>query len=210
MNEAEISDLDIKNPDHPYYKPWAESLKRIIQKAHENGAMDAYAIRAGDIIVDPRVRLKCLIPRCTHYGDLVCPPNVPEPEEFLKFLNQYHCGVLISTVYSNPPKPKSLIESDDVSKEIRKKSKKLSEILLKMESSALASGYRFAIGLTGGCCSYCDECPGTGFKCNHPYEARPSMEAVGIDVVGTLENVGISVAFPVSDYVKWWGLLLLE
>jgi predicted metal-binding protein len=36
------------------------------------------------------------------------------------------------------------------------------------------------------------------------------MEAMGIDVVATLENAGLSLAFPVSDRVTWTGLILLQ
>ncbi|NLI63076.1 MAG: DUF2284 domain-containing protein [Methanosarcinaceae archaeon] len=202
--------VDTKNPDHSCYGSHSENLKSIISTAYKNGAHDAYAVSVRDIVVDERVRLKCLIPVCKHYGDLVCPPNVPTPEEFKKYLEKYKFGVIISTVYNNPPKPKSLASSDDVSKEIRKKAKELSEILLKMEAESIKMGYRFSIGLTGGSCTYCEECPGTGFKCEHPYLARPSMEAVGIDVVGTLEKIGINLEFPVSNNVKWWGLLIID
>ncbi|WP_135612596.1 hypothetical protein [Methanococcoides sp. AM1] len=36
------------------------------------------------------------------------------------------------------------------------------------------------------------------------------MEGMGIDVVGTLENVGIKLEFPVTDKIEWWGLLRVD
>lgn len=190
-------------------EPSEKILNEIVTLARQHGAKDALIIRASDIVVDERVIMKCMIPRCRHYGDLVCPPNVMKPAEFRTILEKYRYGIMLSTEYKNPPRPPSLENSDEVSREIRTKAAELSEILLKLESYTLSKGCRFAAGLTGGSCKYCDECIGSG-KCLHPYKARPSMEAVGIDVVATLRNIGIELAFPVTDTVKWWGLLLVD
>ena len=187
-----------------------ENITLLIQTAKDAGAVEALYISAKDIVVDDRVRLKCMVPLCRHYGDLVCPPNVLTPNEFRGYLKLYRFGVLLSTEYKNPPKPASLEDSEEVSKEIRKKSYDLSEILLKMEAVALQKGYRFAAGFTGGSCHYCDSCVKTGNECKTPYRARPSMEAVGVDVVETLKKVDMDVKFPVSNNVKWWGLLLAD
>ena len=187
-----------------------ENVTILLQTAKESGATEAVYINADDVVVDDRVRLKCFIPLCRHYGDLVCPPNVPTPDEFRRYLKQYRFAILLSTEYANPPKPKSLADSEDVSAEIRTKSTDLSDILLKLEGVSLQKGYRFAAGFTGGSCNYCDSCVKTGGECKTPYRARPSMEAVGVDVVETLKNVDMNLEFPVSDKVIWWGLLLVD
>ena len=187
-----------------------ENITVLLQTAREAGATDAVYINADDVVVDDRVRLKCFIPLCRHYGDLVCPPNVPTPDEFRRYLKQYRFAILLSTEYVNPPKPKSLADSEEVSAEIRTKSTDLSDILLKLEGVSLQKGYRFAAGFTGGSCNYCDSCVKTGGECKTPYRARPSMEAVGVDVVETLKNVDMNLEFPVSDKVIWWGLLLVD
>ncbi|MBQ3620503.1 MAG: DUF2284 domain-containing protein [Methanosarcinaceae archaeon] len=192
------------------YGVWTETLKDLVSLALENGATDAVILPTTSIVVDERVLMKCMIPRCRHYGDLVCPPNVMTPSQFREILENYHYAVMVSTEYHNPPKPSSLVDSEEVSLKIRTKAVDLSEILLKLESLTLSKGYRFAAGLTGGSCKYCDECAGTGARCRHPYKARPSMEAVGIDVVATLRNVGIPLEFPVTKTVKWWGILLVD
>ena len=192
------------------YGVWTETLNDLVRLAIRNGATDAVILPTTSIVVDERVLMKCMIPRCRHYGDLVCPPNVMTPSQFREILENYHYAVMVSTEYHNPPKPSSLVDSEEVSLRIRTKAVDLSEILLKLESLTLSKGYRFAAGLTGGSCKYCDECAGTGARCRHPYKARPSMEAVGIDVVATLRNVGIPLEFPVTKTVKWWGLLLVD
>lgn len=200
----------IKTGGHKISREDKDNIAVLLQTAKEAGAVEALYIDADDVIVDDRVRLKCFVPLCRHYGDLVCPPNVPTPDEFRKYLKLYRFGLLLSTEYENPPKPKSLADSEDVSREIRKKSLDLSDILLKLEGISLQKGYRFAAGFTGGSCHYCDSCIKTGGECKTPYRARPSMEAVGVDVVGTLQNVDMSLEFPVFDKVKWWGLLLVD
>ncbi|MCD4703372.1 MAG: DUF2284 domain-containing protein [Methanosarcinaceae archaeon] len=184
-------------------------LEKLVTLALQHGATMAIIIQASDIVVDERVRLKCMVPRCNHYGDLVCPPNTLELDEFRKILSRYSFGVMLATEYKYPPKPASLQESDEAMSDIGKKAKELSEILLKLEGEALNMGYRFVAGLTGGECMFCEKCVGTGGKCKHPFNARPSMEAMGIDVIATLENVGKNLEFPVKDKVQWWGLLLV-
>ena len=186
------------------------NITTLLQTAKESGAIEALYISADDVVVDDRVRLKCFVPLCRHYGDLVCPPNVPTPDEFRRYLKQYRFALLLSTEYDNPPKPRSLADSEEVSSIIRKKSTDLSDILLKLEGISLQKGYRFAAGFTGGSCNYCDSCVKTGGECKTPYRARPSMEAVGVDVVETLKNADMKLEFPVSDKVKWWGLLLVD
>ena len=187
-----------------------DNISVLLKAALDAGAGEALYIDAKDVIVDDRVRLKCFAPLCRHYGDLVCPPNVPTPDEFRKYLSLYKFAILLSTEYNDPPKPASLMDSEEVSDEIRKKSTDLSDILLSLESASLKMGYRFAAGFTGGSCHYCDGCVKTGGECKTPYKARPSMEAVGIDVVGTLQKIDVTLDFPVSNKVKWWGLLLVD
>jgi predicted metal-binding protein len=80
------------------------------------------------------------------------------------------------------------------------------------EKSAFENGSPFAAGLIGGCCRLCDECVATtgNSSCRHPFKARPSMEAMGIDVTATLQQAGLSCSFPIARSVKWTGLLLVE
>lgn len=185
-------------------------LDELVTLAIQHGASRASLIKALDIVVDERVRLKCMVPRCNHYGDLVCPPNLPPVDEVRKIISRYKIGMVLAVEHKNPPKPQSLQESSSVEHELNKKARQLSDILLTLEGEALNRGYRFATGFSGGDCTYCDKCVGTGEDCRHPFSARPSMEGMGIDVVGTLENAGIKLEFPVTDKIEWWGLLLVD
>ncbi len=80
-----------------------------------------------------------------------------------------------------------------------------------LESAAFKMGYRFATAFAGGDCVLCDVCVGKdGEACRHPFEARPSMEAVGIDVVATAEAAGLAIEMPAADKPCWTGLLLID
>ncbi|RLI35842.1 DUF2284 domain-containing protein, partial [Candidatus Bathyarchaeota archaeon] len=47
-----------------------------------------------------------------------------------------------------------------------------------------------------------------GGKCLHPYEARPSMEALGINVYETCVKAGVPLPSP-EEKVLWTGVLLV-
>jgi len=84
-------------------------------------------------------------------------------------------------------------------------------IMTALEAEAFKMGYRFAAAFAGGDCVLCDVCAGaTGGPCKHPFEARPSMEAVGIDVVATAEAAGLVVELPADEHPRWTGLLLID
>ena len=84
-------------------------------------------------------------------------------------------------------------------------------LMTALEAEAFKMGYRFAAAFAGGDCVLCDVCAGaTGEACLHPFEARPSMEAVGIDVVATAEAAGLAVELPADEHPRWTGLLLID
>ncbi|UCB43540.1 MAG: DUF2284 domain-containing protein [Dehalococcoidales bacterium] len=167
-------------------------LERYRQKALELGASDAVVIPAQWVEVDERVRLKCAIPPCPNYrrcGN--CPPHTPEPEFMRQALSRYSWVILFKT---NVPAE----DFADVSRYYphgRQHQRQTGEIAARLEVLAFADGYRFALGLgAGGCrdtmcngelCQMLDS-----GRCPHILMARPSMEAVGIDVTDLVNRVG--------------------
>lgn len=184
-----------------------EAVKDIMARLRQQGASAVTQIDIADIVVDERVRLKCQIPLCDSYGkNLMCPPFVPSVAFFRDALARYTRAVLIQvtsplgdTVHGRP------------SAEVYAPAKKLHELVNLAEKWAFAYQFRFAAGLIGGCCRLCDECAAVNHNghCRHPFKARPSMEAMGIDVVNTLSHAGLSIRFPVADDVTWTGVLLI-
>lgn len=184
------------------------ALKLIISKLKEQGASAAVLINVTGIVMDERVRLKCRVPLCDSYDrNLMCPPYVPTVAEFREALHRYSRAVLIQVsaelekTYANAPTEEVFIPA-----------RKLHELVHFGEKEAFAAGFRFAAGFIGGCCRLCDECVAVegGTECRHPFKARPSMEAMGIDVMATSEKAGLSMSsFPISDSVTWTGLILI-
>ena len=94
---------------------------------------------------------------------------------------------------------------------LRDSKNEFARLMTALEGEAFKMGYRFAAAFAGGDCVLCDVCAGaSGAPCKHPFEARPSMEAVGIDVVATAAAAGLVVELPADEHPRWTGLLLID
>lgn len=197
-------------------------LEKLCEMAKAKGASGAEVMATRGVVMDPRVRLKCMVPLCANYGrNLMCPPNVMGMAEFSKALKKYlHTIVVqspipIDTTFMEGSKDKrleDLYEKGEYFERLVASEKAFINLLGDLESEALKMGYRFATAFTGGPCKLCDECvgQGSGEKCRHPFRSRPSMEAMGIDVFLTAKNAGLPFAIPAGDRPVWTGLLLID
>jgi len=177
-------------------------VKRIVSILRQEGATRVEVIPASGIVIDERVRLKCQVPLCDSYNrNLTCPPHAPSIDAFRKTLSLYTNAVIVQV--SQP--------FDGVSDDAFALANRLHELINWGETEAFKAGYRFAVGLIGSCCRLCEECAAVnpGERCRFPFKARPSMSAMGIDVIATTEKAGLSVKFPVTDAVTWTGVILL-
>lgn len=178
-------------------------LEKILTQLEQNGATGLSLINVADIFVDERVRLKCQVPLCDSYNrNLMCPPFVTSVDEFRKTLALYSRAMLIQVS----------ADVDETYDTVFVPANKLHELVNHGEKEAFTVGYRFATGLIGGCCRLCDECVAVRgeTKCRYPFKARPSMEAMGIDVIATVDKAGMPVTFPIDDRVTWTGLILID
>jgi predicted metal-binding protein len=190
----------------PAKKP-APKLRKVIDTLKKKGASEVKLIYATDVIVDERVRLKCQIPICETYGkNLMCPPFMPSVAEFRAALARYDRALILQLKIPLRKKPKGK------TREIFDPQRVLHELVNMGERLCFEAGFRFATGLIGGCCRLCKECVAVEMEgfCRHPFRARPSMEAMGIDVIATAEKADLPVdSFPVTEQVTWTGLILL-
>ncbi len=203
------------------------NLEVLCKMAKEFGATNAIFFDAKDVVVDERVRLKCLVPVCDDYGlNLMCPPHVMSVQEFREVLAKYNWAILIQI---DEPIPVEMIKEiqqandvaalykstkflDSYKKSFNPVKLKLHRIVHKVEAQAFALGYRFATGFIGGSCKLCPECVAISNSqepCRHPFRARPPMEAVGIDVFKTAENAGLPFDIPPKNKTVWNGLVLV-
>ena len=168
-------------------------LKRYKQQAIELGAAQAEVIPARWVQVDERVRLKCYVPRCYNYGQSACcPPYTPEPEFMRRALSRFSWAVLFR---SNVAPIEDFTDITRYSPHGAKHDRQTMEIVGKIELWAFADGYYLAVGFSSGGCKT-TLCGGMlcqaldSGRCRFPLKARPSMEAVGIDVYGLAAKVG--------------------
>lgn len=209
-------------------------IGQVVQFALDKGAWRAKAFSARKVVVDERVRLKCQIPLCPHFGTtLTCPPNVPTVDEFRTVLRRYRNAVLVQTraplslamddfakeevlkflVSHNTAPAQKGGEPDEARRnmeDVKLQAVRLHKLVNEVEAQAMSLGFHYALGLIGGDCMLCPKCAGPGAGCRRPYQARPAMEGVGIDVVKTSMNAGLPFDIPPKTEVVWSGLVLID
>ncbi len=181
-----------------------EDLERYRKKALDLGASNAKVVRADEICVDERVTLKCQIPRCFGYGaSAQCPPHTLKPAELREHLKKYKWAVFFTKDV-----PSEIIVRDKATiKERIEVYQELSKIVSEVESAAFYDGHYLAFGLSAGTCrhTYCGqqaECQALkGDRCKFSLLARPSMEAVGIDVYKMVTQAGWDI-YPIGSGAK--------
>lgn len=161
----------------------------LIKKAVELGCKQAIIIHTSTIAVGRWVQLKCKY-GCEEYGKkLTCPPHSPSHEEMREILGEYS---------------KALLLHGHLSWQMR-------YITAEIEKMAFSIGFYKAFGLGAGPCKLCENCV-TTTTCIRTMEARPSMEACGIDVYQTVRNHNLKIETlkNSSEEVNIYGMILLE
>jgi predicted metal-binding protein len=188
-----------------------DRFEKLIKTAMERGATEAKIIPVDEIVLDERVILKCQVPLCNDYGNhLLCPPNSPSLTQFREVFKKYSKALLIQL--RTPAGRLDSSSEESRKKTIYARAKELHEIVNVVEKVAQELHFTFAAGFIGGSCKLCNPCVGvkSGKPCKHPFRARPSMEAVGIDVHLTAQRAGLAFSYNIKTEVVWNGLVLLE
>lgn len=173
-------------------------LNKYVKKALTMGATRAKIIDTRSVVVAHWVRLKCQY-GCGGYGKyLTCPPYSPAPEYTKKMLGEYKKGLLMQ-IEDIPPAKEDKIW------------RKFKRIAVDLEREIFLDGYYKAYGLSVGPCSFCRVCDITK-QCAHPYLARPSMEASGIDVYQTVRNNNwkLEVVRTTNSLCSYVSLILIK
>jgi predicted metal-binding protein len=190
------------------------------------GASEAKIIPTKNIIVENRVVLKCKI-GCNNYGKtLMCPPYAPNIDDFRKTLTEYNYALVLKFQSQATATPEiaqllSKNQNDPTLTEDQKQKitqfwnswnnerKQVLEKLRKIEKAAMNNGYPLALAFTTGTCILCDKCNTEQKICKHPTEARCSAQAVGINIMQTLQNAGIPMTYPFQKNPESFGLVLI-
>jgi predicted metal-binding protein len=202
------------------------NLDFLRKMALDLGASDAKIISANKIVVEDRVVLKCKV-GCTNYGKtLTCPPYTPSANEFRNIVSEFSWALFMkftskAEADSELQKSLSITDASNLPKETKEKAdrfwaawkKDKAEILasvVKLEKEAMSKGYSLAVSFVSGSCQLCDKCQTETRICIHPEMARPSEDAVGVNVKKTAENAGIKFVFPFPKNPESFALLLID
>jgi predicted metal-binding protein len=167
----------------------------------EKGYTDFKWVDPGDIVVAQWVRIKCTF-GCGEYGhNACCPPNVPSVPECRQFFGEYSTAVVFHF-------EKRVDQPEDRHAWTRK----VNQGLVKLEREVFLAGHPKAFLLYMDSCYICAECTGARETCKHPRAARPSPEAMGMDVFATVRKYGypIEVLMDYSQAMDRFAFLMIE
>ena len=163
-------------------------LSIFVEKACELGAVEAKIIEANSVVTAPWVRIKCQFGCGGYNTGLCCPPYTPTPQQTREVVDSYTRALLIH----------GRLDPDTT------------RMACALEREIFLSGFYKALSFGAGPCRLCRPC--NLEKCLHPREARPSMEACGIDVYATVRVNGyhIEVRTDRSGERHSFGLVLID
>lgn len=175
----------------------------VVDKALEKGCTRAELMLTKELKVDDRVRMKCQLNSCGQYGlNRMCPPNVPDLAEASRILNHYTFALIMQITFP-------YLGADDMAAYIKRKND-FNKLVVELEKEAFRMGFTLATGLAGGFCSFCETCAGNGdgTSCRFPQQARPSMEALGMDVGAVCRGLGLPADFVAGEVTLTAALLI--
>ncbi|MEI9479316.1 MAG: DUF2284 domain-containing protein [Deltaproteobacteria bacterium] len=183
-----------------------QDLEKYRSMAMNMGALSATIISSDEIIIDERVRAKCMYPKCDYYGKSInCPPYAPDLDLVRKIIKKYHHAILFCVKDDTGVFFGSSFRSR-VGRKIPSKMI-LNTICAEIESRSFYDGYQFSLAFGQGPCKsfWCKNQPCAalhpGKGCRFALKARSSMEAVGMDVFSMAANQGWEI-YPCGERVK--------
>ncbi len=153
------------------------------------------------IVVAQWVRLKCMF-GCREYGrNACCPPSVPTVPECRQFFDEYSTSAVFH-----------FEKSVDAPEDRHEWSRGVNANLVALERAVFLAGYQKAFLLYMDSCGRCKECAGGREECKDPRAARPTPEAMAVDVFSTVRRIGYSIDV-LTDYcqaMNRYAFLLIE
>lgn len=189
-------------------------LEELQELALARGADQAVVIPTSEVIVDPRVRLKCMIPKCYMSGACAhCPPHGSSFQETKDTVSRYEWAVFFrvlvdSSVIASEEAASIILSgvSDDAGtmSTLGASYILLASIVKIVQKRAEEIGYSPTFGFAAGdCrdlfCHYQPTCQSlqTRRGCRHSSLSSPSMESCGLDAFTMAARVGWD-AYPIG------------
>ncbi len=147
-----------------------------------NGYTDYKWIDPCKIIVSQWVRMKCMF-GCGKYGHGgACPPNTPSVADCRQFFSEYSDAVILH-FQGKMDKPEDR----------HAWSNKINAKLVKLEREIFLAGYEKAFLLFMDSCCFCKDCTGSRERCDQPRMARPTPEAMAVNVFLTVRQFEFNI-----------------
>ena len=118
----------------------------------------------------------------------MCPPNTPPVADCERFFRDYSTGVIFHF-------EKTVAKPEDRHEWTRGIDRRLSDL----ERDVFLAGHVKAFMLFMDTCNICQPCAGTRADCKDPKRARPSPDAMAVDVFSTILRAGYPIEV-LSDY----------
>ncbi|MBM4307515.1 MAG: DUF2284 domain-containing protein [Deltaproteobacteria bacterium] len=173
-------------------------IEEYCSLAIERGIDGARVVEPSSIATAEWVRLKCQF-GCPGFGQShCCPPHTPTPELTRMVIDSYRKAILLHRHITDGSKRREV-------------TKQFNEKIVRLEVDIFLEGYYKAWSMTSGPCRLCKECD-LNDLCKHGMEARPSMEACGVDVFQTARGNGfpIQVVRTYEEEQNLFGLILVD
>ena len=168
---------------------------------HQHGYSDFQWVEPREVVVSQWVRMKCTF-GCGNYGhNAACPPNVPSVSEVRQLFAEYSTMAVFHFAHAvEKPEDRHVW------------TRGINQGLLKLERELFLAGHYKVFLLCCDSCHLCDECQETRGTCKNPRLARPSPEAMAIDVFTTVRKAGFPIEV-LTDYTQTmnrYAFLLIE
>jgi len=151
-----------------------------------------------ELIITPKVRLKCMN-GCPKYNvTKKCPPNETlSPEQCKSYLGEYTHGVILRFYPDQNQLCPYQVQAD----------------LLELERQAFLLNNPFALAIFPKHCVQCQKC-NKNDPCKNPIKARFSVSSMCIDILGTMAkfDIGQSILTEKQPTNQWYyiGLVLID
>ncbi|MDD5397521.1 MAG: DUF2284 domain-containing protein [Dehalococcoidia bacterium] len=174
---------------------------RVAEFANQLGLETCLEFRAEILTPEERIRAFCLENKCGNYGaNYMCPPHVGSLQQIRDKLKKYQRGVLLR--YSKPLDVRGDREG------VLQTRVDFHNKIIQVEEFLTGMGIHQVWGMIGGSCGLCDVCGAKeGSPCPYPDKARPSLEAIAVDVLALLDKLGLDSGFH-ADRITWTGCII--
>jgi len=167
----------------------------------ERGYRDFRWIDPKAIVVAHWVQMKCRF-GCVEYGRCgTCPPEVPSVEDCERFFREYQTAAVFHF-------EKAVAKPEDR----HAWTKSVNEKIIDLEREVFLAGCRKAFVLPMDSCTLCEQCTGRRATCKEPRRARPTPEAMAMDVYATVRSIGypIEVLYDYKQAMNRYAFLLID